>query len=107
MYPSTYYGPRSKQKSRSYENESSDDSLTDGENDQCQLHVRCNDELDGRGCPLLSADQKLQLENGAHLMDDSGDDHTVPSASVLVKQTPDEFWSSPVIRVVNDSLNST
>ena len=40
-------------------------------------------------------------------MDGSGDDHTVPSASVLIKQTPDEFWSSPVIKVVNDSINST
>ena len=58
MYPSIYR-PRSKQKSRSYENESSDDSLTDGENVQHQLHVRCNDELDDRGCPLLSADRKV------------------------------------------------
>ena len=27
--------------------------------------------------------------------------------SILVKQTPDELWSSPVVKVVNDSLNST
>ena len=79
MYPSTY-GPHSKQKPRSYKDESTDDSLTDGENDQHQLHARCNDELDDRGCPSLSADQKLQLDNGAHL-DGGGDDHTVPSAS--------------------------
>jgi hypothetical protein len=26
--------------------------------------------------------------------------------SILVKQTPDELWSSPVIRVINDSLDS-
>ena len=90
MYPSTC-GPRSKQKPRSYEDESTDDSLTDGENDQCQLHVRCNEELDDRGCPSLSADQKLQLDDCAHSMDGGGDDHTVPSASQEDDMRDDHF----------------
>ena len=89
MYPSTY-GPRSKQKPRNYEDESTDDSLTDGENDQRQLNMRCNDELDDRGCPSLSADQKLQLDDGAHL-DGGGDDHTVPSASQQDNMRDDHF----------------
>ena len=82
--------PRSKQKPRSYEDESSDDSLTDGENDQRQLHVRCNEELDDRGCPSLSANQKLQLDDGAHL-DGGGDDHMVPSASQEDNMRDDHF----------------
>jgi hypothetical protein len=86
MYQSTCV-PHSKPKLRSYEDESSDDSLTDGENDQCVR--RNNKELDDRGCPSLSADQKLQLDDDAHL-DDVGD-HTVPSASQQDDVKDDHF----------------
>ena len=73
MYPSTCV-PHSKL--RSYEDESSDNSLTDGENVE---DVRCNDGLDDRVCPSLYADQNLQSDANAQL--DSIYDRTVPSAS--------------------------
>lgn len=86
MYPSTSV-PHSKL--RNYEDESSDNSLTDGENDQHLQNVRCNDGLDDRGCPSLSANQYLQLDAVAHL--DGANDHTVPSASQQDRMNDDNF----------------
>ena len=77
MYSSTCV-PRSKLKSQN-KDESSDDSLTDGESDH---HVRCNEGLDDRGCPSLSDDRNLQPDAGAY--SGGADDHTVPSASQQV-----------------------
>ena len=77
MYSSTCV-PRSKLKSQN-KDESSDDSLTDGESDH---HVRCNEGLDDRGCPSLSDDRNLQPDAGAYC--GGADDHTVPSASQQV-----------------------
>ncbi len=76
MYPSTCM-PHSKL--RSFEDESSDESLTDGENNE---HVRCSGGLDDRDChvcPSLSSSQNVHLDSNAQL--DGADDHTVPSAS--------------------------
>ena len=83
MYPSTCV-PRSKL--RSYEDESSDDSLTDGENVE---HVRCNDGLDDKGCPSLSADQNLQSDASTRL--DGTDDRRVPSALQQDNMEDDTF----------------
>ena len=76
MYPSTCM-PHSKL--RSFEDESSAESLTDGENNE---HVKCSGGLDDRDyhvCPSLSANQNVHLDSNAQL--DGADDHTVPSAS--------------------------
>ena len=86
MYPSTCV-PRSKL--RSYDDESSDDSLTEGEDDG---HVKCNKQPDDvccSVCPSLSTDQNVHLDADARL--DGIDDRTVPSLSQQDNMEDDNF----------------